>query len=297
MASGVEKSGTIVVRPRGGLCNRMQVIAATHTIAAQLSKCAEIVWVVDWEMGARYDELFEPIEDMPLTTYRWMGAEREGSILERARASYYSVAQRRPIRWLNRQLRRLEFDLIIGNEDTKGRLAESKIAAIQRSKKALMVTNHEFIKPDIAYASLFTLQPKLKELVDVAVKDITDHTIGVHIRRGDHGRAIKQSPENAFRRVIEEEIKENPNATFFLATDSAETKKSFQKEFSDRILSNDVPLTRKSTSGLQGAIIDLYGLARTKKILGSQVSTFSSMAAKIGEIPLVRVSSEEVVST
>lgn len=312
----------IVVRPRGGLCNRMYVIAATHTLARRVNKKAKIVWVIDWRLGTRYEDLFQPLEGLSLDTYFWKGAEQKGSMLERACAAYYSTTvfnttklsqhtsrlsilanlpyyseiRWRLLRWTKQQLRRAEFDVIIESGQTRSGLAESEIENVRRSKKTLMITNHEFIEPDIEYGTFFRLQPELRKLVDTATQDITNETIGVHIRRTDHGRAIQKSPEEAFRHAMRKEINQNPDVTFFLATDSAETKQSFQREFGDRILSNDVPLTRRSTSGLQGAIIDLYGLARTRKVLGSQVSTFSGMAAKIGGIPLVRISQEDTLS-
>lgn len=314
----------IVVRPQGGLCNRMRAIAATYTLARKVDKKTQLVWVVDGELGACYEELFQPIEGIPVTTYRWGGAEQKGSILERMRAAYYSKTIFNPssnllhgpskvldltnlpkyravrwklLRWIKRQARRVEFDLAILQGPAKSKLTESEIESITSSRKTLIITQYEFIKPDIPYETLFRLQPKLKELVDTAARNITDQTIGVHIRRTDHGRAIEKSPESAFRRVMKTKIKVDPDATFFLATDSAETKKSLQEEFGDRILSNDVPLTRGNTSGLQGAVIDLYCLAQTKKILGSHVSSFSKVAAKIGGIPLVRVSPENEVTT
>lgn len=311
----------IVVRPRGGLCNRMYVIAAAHTLARRVNKKAKIVWVIDWRLGTRYEDLFQPLEGLSFDTYFWKGAEQEGSMLERARAAYYSTTvfnttklsqhtsrlsvlanlpyyseiRWRLLRWTKQQLRRAEFDVIIESGQTRSGLAESEIENVRRSKKTFMITNHEFIEPDIEYGTFFRLQPELRKLVDTATQDITNETIGVHIRRTDHGRAIQQSPEEAFRHAMRKEVKQNPDATFFLATDSAETKQSLQEAFGSRILSADVPLTRKSTNGIQGAITDLYGLAKTKKILGSHASTFSGMAAKIGGIPLVRVSSEEAI--
>lgn len=307
----------IVVRPRGGLCNRMHVIAASHTLAKKIGGKAKIVWVVDWRLGTRYEDLFQPIEGIPFDTYFWKGGEQEGSMLERAYAAYYSTTvfdatklpdhnpkffnltdlpyypaiRWRSLRWAKQKIRSAEFDLVIENGETKTGLTEDKIEAIRQSKKTLLITNHEFIESDIAYGTLFNLQPELRRLVDAATQKITDNTVGVHIRRTDHDRAIRQSPEESFRCAMEKEIKENRDVTFFLASDSAETKQSLKQEFGRRILFNDIPLTRKSTSGIQGAIVDLYGLARTKKILGSHVSTFSGMAARIGGIPLVRVSS------
>lgn len=318
-----ENNCRIVVRPRGGLCNRMHAIAATYTLARKIGRKAKVVWVVDWSLGTRYENMFQPIENIVFDTYRWKGAEQRGTMLERAYAAYYSTTvfdttrlhdyspkifsltdlphysavRWRLLRWVKQQLRSFEFDLVIESEQTKKGLTNEEVEAVQQSGKTLIITNYEFIKPETTYSSLFKLKPQLRKLVDDATQNVTDRTIGVHIRRGDHERAIRQSPEDAFRRAMKEEIEKDPNATFFLATDSEETKQSLQKEFDNRrILSNDVPLTRKSTSGLQGAIIDLYSLARTRKILGSRVSTFSGMAAKIGGIPLLRVSSKEMAS-
>jgi len=274
-----ETDGTLVVRPRGGLCNRMQVIAAAHTLARRTGKELNVVWVIDWRLGASYGSLFQPIEGVKIDVFEW-----EGNLREWAYATYYSVAQRRIFQWVNRQIRQYDFDLVIDNDHTKNGISREVIDHVHRSNKVFMLTNHEFIEPEVRYDQFFRLTPGLERAVHTASEKIDKNTVGVHIRRGDHGRAIRKSPENAFRRLMHREIEKNPEVTFFLASDSAETKRRFGEEFVDRIVANELTLQRDSVSGVEGAVVDLYCLAKTTKIIGSQVSTFSEMAAKIGGI-------------
>jgi len=255
-----------------------------------MGKEAKIVWVVDWEMGARYDELFRPIENLEVEEYEW-----SGNPYQWAWSTYYSHAQRRILQWANQLLRPLEFDMVIGNDRTKLGLSSQDIDDIRQTQKVLLVTNHEYIDPDVRYDELFQLTPELEAHVDTALANVGEQTVGVHIRRGDHGRAIRQSPDEAFRKLMNQEVKDNPHVTFYLASDSPETKRQFQEIFRDRVVANDLTLDRDSVSGVQDAVIDLYCLANTRKIIGSKVSTFSEMAAKIGQIELERADRGMVV--
>jgi hypothetical protein len=56
---------------------------------------------------------------------------------------------------------------------------------------------------------------------------------------------------------------------------------------------------RESVSSIEDAVIDIFCLAKAKKILGSAGSSFSEMAAELGGIPLEIVAesgSEEVIA-
>lgn len=56
--------------------------------------------------------------------------------------------------------------------------------------------------------------------------------------------------------------------------------------YGKRILTNTPPLNRDSLEGMIGAVVDLWSLSRTKKIWGSYYSSYSEMAAILGNINL-----------
>ena len=61
----------------------------------------------------------------------------------------------------------------------------------------------------------------------------------------------------------------------------------YQKAFPGRIVAQPVQSVRRDTlAGMQDAVVDLFCLSRTRKLLGSYWSSFSDMAAELSGIPL-----------
>ena len=89
-----------------------------------------------------------------------------------------------------------------------------------------------------------------------------------------------------FMEKAEEEFSNNNNTKIFLATDDEYVKKTFKSRFADKIITSMNLADRNSIIGIQDGLAELYTLARTSKIYGSAWSTFSEIAAKIGNIEL-----------
>lgn len=127
--------------------------------------------------------------------------------------------------------------------------------------------------------------PALMQRVETLAQVFTSHTIGLHIRRTDNRQAIAVSTDEAFRRRIDALIEEDPEATFFLATDDDGLRRELVSTYAPRITCQDIPAERHTLQGMQAAVVDLWTLARTGRIIGSHWSSFSSTAAEIGGIP------------
>jgi len=80
---------------------------------------------------------------------------------------------------------------------------------------------------------------------------------------------------------MKQEILVDSETTFYLATDCKETKMTLQRLFQDRIISRKRDLARGSRAGGRDAVIDLYSLSYTNKLLGSYWSSFSDTAAEL----------------
>lgn len=112
--------------------------------------------------------------------------------------------------------------------------------------------------------------------------------VGVHIRRTDNQPAIGKSSTDAFIRSMKQELEADPATMFYLATDDMEEEKRLREAFPGRILSNENRcLRRDSIDGMHDALLDLYCLASTRKIIGSFFSSFTDIAADMHHIPKV----------
>lgn len=111
--------------------------------------------------------------------------------------------------------------------------------------------------------------------------------VSVHIRRTDHWVAIENSHTEDFELKMDNEIANNPNVRFFLATDDYEEENRIISRYGDRIVvQKNKDLSRASKKGMHDSIIDLLCLANGQKVIGSQRSIFSKVSAELNNIPL-----------
>ena len=139
----------------------------------------------------------------------------------------------------------------------------------------------------------------IRDKVDELASSFTDRTIGVHIRRRDFvdmGWASR-SPTELFVRLMEDEIARDADVRFYVATDSEQELADLQGRFGSRIVTQPTAhrASRSSTEAIRDAVVDMYTLARTNKIIASAVSTFSQMAARIGQTEYQAVDAREQI--
>ena len=107
--------------------------------------------------------------------------------------------------------------------------------------------------------------------------------VGVHIRRGDHTHSRAHSPTQSFLDAMNAEPAET---VFIVATDDKAEKGVIEAAFPGRVFFPATNLSRMTLAGMNSALQDFLGLAKTKKIIGSYNSSFSEIAAAYGGIPL-----------
>ncbi|MGI6224534.1 MAG: hypothetical protein ACOYJG_13190 [Prevotella sp.] len=139
--------------------------------------------------------------------------------------------------------------------------------------------------PECAFDEFHPIEA-LRKRISERLKACGPDVVGVHIRRTDNMRSVKESPTEAF---IELMRKEPETTKFYLATDDESEKSRLKAEFPGRIITQSEKAERGSVNGMQDALVEMYTLAGCRKIYGSCNSTFSETAAIVGKIPLVVV--------
>jgi hypothetical protein len=122
-------------------------------------------------------------------------------------------------------------------------------------------------------------------------------TTGVHVRRGTghdpHPGALKYSPTEAFIDRMRQLLDRGEAETFYLATDDPGEADRLRATFPGRVRFDPKSgFDHTSIPAMHDAVVDLYCLAGTDRILGSVGSTFSKTASTIGNIPLERIRRE-----
>lgn len=107
--------------------------------------------------------------------------------------------------------------------------------------------------------------------------------IGVHIRRTDNERSVRESPTSLF---LEAMRTAPPDTMFYIATDDPREKATAAEFFPGRVLMGSRVLNRFSAEGGEDALLDFLALAASTAILGSAASSFSEIAAAYGGKPL-----------
>lgn len=262
----------ITLVPFGGLCNRMIAIASALTLCRRRGASLRVVWCSKSWCRCRFDDLFEPLPADAVM----QSVGRLPLLLERnlPRNFRRMGAVRRLLGWQS-------------IDDFQNHGSTVSVEPQLTERRRIYVSSCMALVPDYTMEGLFRPKAGIQQTIDALTSDFGDHTYGVHIRRGDHTTSMAHSPVSLFQARMRQLIAEEPEARFYLATDGEDVKQALTAEFGDRIVSYEAAaLSRASVEGMKDAVVDLFCLARTKKVLGSWGSSYSIIAAKLGGIEL-----------
>ena len=271
--------------PVGGLANRMKAIDSAVSLASATGSRLRIVWFRDSGLKCRFDQLFAPLDriDRPELCEATLA---DLLLLDRPRKRNFRVP---------RLYQRLHFDRCIYEQEATRLFRQGfDFARCLTSYRNLYIASCVYFSPRLTGGQLFDIfhpQPLLQaEIERVAAQCIGPRTVGIHIRRTDNVLSIEQSPTELFIDRMEQEIAACPDVNFYLATDSEEEKERLTARFGQRITTCPRQAERNSVRGVQDAVVELFLLSRTCRILGSAHSSYSETAAQLGGIPFEVVS-------
>lgn len=273
---------TIFVKPINGLSNRLRVLSSAYRLAQTLDANLKICWSPSPGFSSEpFDQLFETanlervsfIGDAEYQSERQKNICIDLEVLQDQETFEYDQRHAEPI--INEILDR-SF-CYTGSVEIE--------AVFPGLFPVLKSEPYEFIRK---------IQP-VKEIevrITEMLSSLSAPVYGVHIRRGDalespYAYQYSVSKDALFIEKIREIIRIEPEARFFLATDCAETEKKIRAEFPKSILTNEKKRFVQSSfmrpkENQSDAVVDLFVLARAKKIFGSNWSSFSLVASQIG---------------
>jgi hypothetical protein len=261
----------ILFEPAGGICNRLRAMVSAQRLALDCRSSLIILWRKDHHLSASFDDLFvKPREVRMVLT---VGSD-----------FLYKIT--------NAVICRI----------FKNRLEQTTVETMNRANSDYVLyaaTRNVFIRTYSRFhcESDFSLIKPIPEIVSVVDGYNFDRlgVVGVHIRRTDNQRSSTLSPTELFIEAMRAELAENPSTTFFVATDSPDEERQLQQIFPGRIIVHTKSsLDRNDPRAIRDAMIDLYCLARCRKLIGSYWSSFTDTAASIGGMPLQIVKRSEI---
>ncbi|MFR3549598.1 MAG: hypothetical protein ACLTTW_04870 [Coprobacter sp.] len=275
-----QENREVCLVPVGGLANRMRAIVSVLNACQKAGVKLKIVWFRNRELNAPFYSLFNPLRSLNVTV-------KEAAQIDFLR--YY-----RPVKknlWLSKYYLRSHFDKVLSMTDC---------IPIVRDEQNLvnLISNRAFIYRIFAdmgsYRNIREIMSPNRRLSrridDFVAEHFGEHTIGVHVRRTDNSKAIQCSPLELFIKAIGHELEIDGNVRFFVASDSDEVKQELLNRFGDRIITVFESCDRNSRQGIENGLTDLYLLSRTCKIYGCVGSSFTEVAALIGNIELIVLS-------
>ena len=266
--------------PHGGLGNRMRAIDSAITLSHKLQKQLTVIWLENTpQLRCPFDKLFQPIPQVNVTSPQLT------SIYLNPQINHGSSQLKQKLLSLSAKVfQRINFQEVIDNDEVIQLIKNDRLETLADYQSLMIWTDRSFYS-DNTYR-LFKPIPTLEKAIHTRTADFNHHTVGIHIRRGDHRKSIQHSPLDLFRDAIAQEIIQNPDTNFYLASDSLQVKQQLIEQFGARIITQLAATSRNSEQGMQAALIDLYALSRTRKIYGSYWSSYSRVAANISNIEL-----------
>jgi hypothetical protein len=273
MIKAKNKTG-ITLKPFGGLANRMRAIDSALLLAQKYHIQLDILWEMSFELNCSFYKLFQPIAEVSFQEY------------------HYNRYSKRSIDFLTQNLEKAGLHFPLGfkryyNDQEVLRLKNQNynFTDIVHYKSVFIHTVNRFYSDNNMFKSFLPvteLQYKINEKCSL----FNNNTVGIHIRRSDNKHSVSLSPLEGFIELMKNELERIPGTMFYLATDSNVDEERLKKIFGNRIITHAKILDRNSEEGIKDALIDLYALANTKRIIGSYFSSFSEVAAQIHQIDL-----------
>ena len=279
-----------------GLTSRCATLADAYYLVKKSrgSKKLTVIWPVDKDCGIHFYEVFadDMFDDIELRVIEENKLETTNSIYNAKKL------------WLKEKLpvyvfREKYIDFTPPKEigwSGKNYIRHLK-STYKRMRKELSEKKEIYIK---AYCGI--IKDEERENVDYTVIKFRDNYwkqvdrilkpdtkyIGVHIRRTDHNRAIKESSTEAFIQQVREMVNEREELKIFLATDDVTEQNAMKNVFGDRLVTQSGKRWgRDSSSKMKSGIIDCLCLSRCMCVLGSSTSVFSSFSARYGKKELI----------
>lgn len=256
----------LTIQPIYGLANRMLALDSAIALARDLGMPVRVRWIGTKDLGCRFTDIFEVGE--PIV-----------EVVEGKDMTALGRLSGRLRRWAGREAD-LDFDAYTVREMRNRSFDWTSLKGVPGFSLASF---DRFYRSENPHGALKPIE-QIGTLVAQTVARF-DHTIGVHVRRGDNAWSRDGSPTDLFVARMNAAVAEDEGTTFFLATDDPSVEAQMQAAFPGRIFVYPKrSLDRRTVTAIQDAAVDLYSLAATRRILGSHISTFSIVAAEIGGI-------------
>ena len=281
----VRKQSISFAASRNGLGNRVIPMGCILGMATELNYRPVIFWESAQVVGgAKFNDLFDDT-NLPFELVTGYEAQIMGVTLFHKKHIPLSLPKRMITKLINLLvLNQYDKHVWLGHVEVYRPFREQPITDLLKYRKVMVngsrILSHTYdlswLKPAAHIAS---------HIIELK-KRFAPSTVGVHIRGTDRGHIL---PIEKIITRMQAEVELDPKVKFFLASDGDERGKKVVDTFGERLIvyKNTRSSERRTLHGNQDAIVDLFGLAATSRIIGIGFSSFPILAAMIGNKPLL----------
>ena len=280
----------IMAQPDAGLGNRLRCIFSGLYFAKVYNVPLDILWLRETCCNVDYSELFEESDNIKVHTIYHLGYKN--------RYALKSFATDRFMKNIKKRLKYFDAGMTTDLYEAKGE--EGIREEIDNNSAVCFMSSGQNCSDEHFAASRDMIKPskEIAKCVDEIMMPYNGkRVIGIHIRRTDHVDAIANSSLESFIEIMKRESmgdgvsevdeQAGTKTYFYLATDDSEIERKLTEEFPCiPHISFSSEKSRNTTAGMKDAYVDMLCLSRCEKIYGSFESSFSKMAAVIGNVPL-----------
>ena len=278
----------LLIVPNSGFSNRMKVLMNGKALAKKTNRKLVIAWdLKPGDVPARYTDIFD---DPDVVVLNKLAGEKFGYSYKWWNKFEYSP--------LGHGIKEAKFE--------ESLLGDKKMVKLMSNDWYFGndVLSKENIKGEmIEYLKTKKFSKSVREKIDkFAEENFTDYTVGIHFRGfgkevGDDipqfAHLKRYTPEQAaaelfipqMRKVWDEAKSEGKNIRFFIATDKVEIRQLLVNEFGEKnvVYVKDMAVGRETPEDFLRSLEDIGLLEKTKKIYGTNGSTFSDLPAYVTE--------------
>ncbi len=273
----------LIVKPMGGLANRMRALESAYCYAKTYNAKLTILWERSDILNANYTDCFAPIKDAKLVETDYTGRSFSSKLKRKFFDAFTWVKLTAKAQ---KKVDDTYIDGILTDSVANGKSTRFFDELAGANQSVFLETCYEFYPNTCGFR--ISVQNYIREKTAASLRSYQS-LVGVHIRLSDNPNK-HQSPVEKFIDKINDNIQQSPDDCYYLSTDSEEVVKELKNLFKDKIITGVSVRSRASKEGIIAALTDMCCLSQCKLILGSYKSSFSERAALIGNIPLQIVS-------
>jgi hypothetical protein len=270
----------LVVKPIGGMCNRLYCLASAVALAKLQNRELIVLWDLKWEFNARLGDIIVDKQYNIIYKDEYNFPRRHFDKLFVSFEKY----KRNALLFTNERMYAVSREIGTTNfQSFFGQFAESEIIYIESCFN--FIPNRNFKLTEI-------FQPTAEILGEMngELKKLGNNFIGMHIRRTEHQYALDYSPDEVF---INNLLTESKSDNVLLVTDDQKTEDKFVEQFGSRLYIYSKDKRRDTLKSVKSAMVNIMLLSKSRIIYGSFNSTFSTFPAEYGETPIKILATEQ----